>query len=341
MRLIKSKKKYNKVLLLGHNGLAGSSIYNELKKKKYKVQTINKNKINLLYQHKVLNFFSKNSFDYVIIAAARAGGIMANIKYPFNFIYENLQIQNNLIYACIKYRVKRVIFLGSSCIYNNKFNRPFVEKDLGTGEFEKTNEYYAISKYAGIKLCESYNKQFKRNLFLTVIPPNLFGIRDNFQPENSHVLTALFRKFYIAKKFFKGQIEIWGSGSPKREFLHADDAAYLIVKLMSTSEKKLSFLFKKNIFHINIGTGKDYSIRYLVSKIKKISNYKGRIVFNKNYPDGVKRKVMNISNMNKILKCKNKFNEKRFNFQLEKIFKQLTLKHIKKFEKNSSYNLPF
>ena len=336
----KKLKKSKCVLLLGHKGLIGSSIFNELKKKNFKVKTVDKKKLDLLNQQKVFNFFKKNKVDYVIIAAARAGGILANIRYPFNFIYENLQIQNNLIYASINSRVKRTIFLGSSCIYNNKFRKPFSEKDLGNGSFEKTNEYYAIAKYAGIKLCESYNKQFKKNLFLSVIPPNLFGIRDNFHASDSHVLTALLRKFYIAKKFSKKKIEIWGSGNPKREFLHADDAAYIIVKFITLSENKLKFLYKKNTFHINIGTGKDYSIKYLVNKIKKISNYKGEIKFNKNYPDGVMRKVMDISNMDKILNCSKKFNEKRFNFQLDKIFKQLTLKHIKKFEKNCAYNLP-
>ena len=254
-------------------------------------------------------------------------------------------IQNNIIGASIKFECKKLIFLGSSCIYPKKWSKPFSENDLNLSNLEKTNEAYAIAKISGLKLCETFNRQYNNNLpkFITVIPPNLFGPNDNYDIKNSHVLAALIRKFKIAKIKNHKKIEIWGSGKPKREFLYSEDAASIIIDLMEISENKIYRHTKGQFSHINIGLGKDYKISELVKKLVKISNFKGKIMYNSKYPDGVKRKLLNIKLLKKI--SPNSFskivtNKKKFDYYLKKEYLNFTEKTIKKFEKNSSYNLP-
>ena len=333
-------KKKDKILLLGHKGLIGSALLKILIKENYKnIITIEKKKLNLLSQKQVFNFFKKTKPKVVLIAAARVGGIIANKTYPFNFIYENLTIQNNLISACIKYKSSRVILLGSSCIYPDNWNKPFCEKDLTLSNLEKSNEPYAIAKIAGIKMCEAYNNQFSNinPFFIIVIPPNLFGENDNYESNNSHVLPALMKKFFLAKKNLQKEVVVWGSGKPRREFMYSDDAAKIIIKIMNFNNKQISILKKSRAFHVNIGSGKDYSIKELAGIIKKISKFEGKIIFDKNFPDGVKRKLLNITLQKKLgLKTQSNFVD-----NIRKTYSKINKNLINKFEKNSTYNLPF
>ncbi len=332
-------------MLLGHNGLIGSALLKQLKNRNYKnIITLEKKRLNLLNFSKLENFFKKKKPKKVIIAAARVGGIIANIKFPFNFIYENNVIQNNVLSLCIKYQCKKIIFLGSSCIYPKLWKRPFKEQDLTLTNLEKTNEYYAIAKITGLKLCEAFNKQFNKNIpkFLTVIPPNLFGDNDNYDYQNSHVLAALMRKFYEANKKKSSNVEVWGTGECKREFLYSVDAANMILDILETDEKKILKFTKGRFSHINIGTGKDYSINDIAKFIKEISGFKGKIINNKNFPDGVKRKVLNVKLFNKI--CPNSSYSKNttkkiFKENIKKVYLQLNEKKFK-FKKNSTFNLP-
>lgn len=339
-------KKTDKVIIFGHKGLIGSALLKELNRRKYKkILSVSKKKLNLLDQNKVNNFFNRNKPNVVIIAAARVGGIYANKTFPFNFLYENLMIQNNIIGASIKYKCKKLIFLGSSCIYPKKWSKPFSESDLNMSNLEKTNEPYAIAKISGLKLCETYNRQYNKDLpkLITIIPPNLFGPNDNYDIKNSHVLAALIRKFKIAKLNKLKKIEIWGTGKPKREFLYSEDAASLIIDLMEISEKKIFKFTKGKFSHINIGFGEDYKISDLVKKLIKISGFKGKIIYNTNYPDGVKRKLLSIkllkkispSSFSNIIKKKSKFD-----YYIKKEYLNFSKDTIKKFEKNSTYNLP-
>ena len=218
-------RKNSRIFVTGHTGLVGSAILKRLKKAEFKrIMIIDSKKLDLRDQKNVFNFFKKNKPDYVINAAAKVGGIYANEKYPVEFIYENLQIQNNIIYACLKFNVKDLIFLGSSCIYPKYCKQPIKENYLLTGKLEETNEPYAIAKIAGIKLCESINRQFKKN-FKCLMPSNTFGINDNYHEINSHFLPALIKKIYIAKKESKNQVVLWGTGTPKRELIYVDDLA--------------------------------------------------------------------------------------------------------------------
>ena len=339
-------KNKDKLLLLGHKGLIGSALLKILKKRKYKnIITIEKNKVDLLSIVKLDNFFKKVKPKKVIIAAARVGGIVANKTYPFNFIYENMVIQNNIFRLCIKYNCKRVIFLGSSCIYPKKWVKPFTEKDLMMSDLEKTNEYYAIAKISGLKLCEAYNKQYENNSpkFITVIPPNLFGENDNYNYKNSHVLAALLRKFYEAKQCNAKSVEVWGTGRSKREFLFSEDAANMIVDLMECENRKILKFTKGQFSHINIGIGKDYSINQIAQIIKEITGYKGKIINNLSYPDGVKRKVLNIDLFKKISpkSINNKIlSRNNLKKQIKNTFLKLNPKILKKFDQNNSFNLP-
>ena len=346
MSLNYKPKKKDKVVIFGHKGLIGSALINELNNRKYKnIICVTKKKLNLLNDRKVNEFFFKKKPDIVIIAAARVGGIYANKTFPFNFLYENLTIQNNIIRSSIKYKCKKLIFLGSSCIYPKSWKRPFTENDLNLSNLEKTNEPYAIAKISGLKLCETFNRQFNNNYpkFITVIPPNLFGPNDNYDNKNSHVLAALIRKFKIAKLKNKKKIEIWGTGKPLREFLYSEDAARIIIDLMELSERDIYKHTKGKFSHINIGIGKDYKISSLVKKLAKLSKFKGKIIYNSKYPDGVKRKLLNIKLLKKILPdsfSKMTSNKRKFDYYLEKEYLNLTENTLKKFEKDSSYNLP-
>jgi GDP-L-fucose synthase len=346
LKKYKINKKKDKIFLFGDKGLIGSAIYRCLVKKGYKkIFVFSKKKINLLNQEKVFKVFNKHKPKYVIIAAARVGGILANSNFPFNFIYENLSIQNNIILASAKSRVSRLIFLGSSCIYPSKWNKPFKEEDLTLSKLEKTNEPYSIAKIAGLNLCHSYNRQFnnKNPKFITIIPPNLFGPNDNYNQFNSHVLAALLRKFYLAKKNNIKTLSIWGNGKSRREFMHSDDVASIIVKFLEISQKKLLFYTKGKFSHFNVGSGRDYKISEIVEIIKKVSNFKGKIIYDRSYPNGVKRKLLSDNLLKRVIPGTKKMklqNKNIFSIKIQDVFNSLNMQLLKKFEKNSSYNLP-
>ena len=274
-----------KIFLAGHKGLVGSAIYRKLIEKKYKnIITIDKKKLDLLNQNLVFKFIKKKKPDIVIIAAARVCGVYHNNIHGADFIYENLQIQNNLIHGSFKNKVKKIIFLGSSCIYPKKSKQPIKEKYLLTGKLEETNEPYAIAKIAGVKMCEAYNRQYKTN-YICIMPSNAYGPNDNYHSLNSHFFPALIKKAHECKIKNKKIFELWGTGKPLRELIYVDDVADACVYFM---EKKI----KETL--INIGTGKDMRIRdYAKFLIKKL-NLKVKIKYNKKKPDGVYRKVLDV-----------------------------------------------
>ncbi len=358
-------EKNSKIYVAGGTGLVGSAIIKKLKEKGYKniISTYHNRKpieedvkwikLNLLNQNDVENFFKEEKPEYIFLASAKVGGIIANNTYRADFIYENIQIQNNIIYNAYKYNIKKLMFLGSTCIYPKNCPQPIKEEYLLTGELEYTNEPYAIAKIAGIKICESFNLQYGTN-FISVMPTNLYGKNDNFDLEKSHVLPALIRKIYlgkcleednfeairkdldknpiegidgkssekdilnILKKYgvTKDQIEIWGSGKPKREFLYSDDMADACVYLMEKVDFKdiINEQFRTNDTcditshsineirntHINIGIGKDISIKDLAYLIKDIIGYKGEFYFNTSKPDGIMRKVTDVSKLHSL-----------------------------------------
>ena len=278
--------KKSKIFIAGHNGLVGSSIFRHFKKKNYKNLIIrDKKNLNLLDQKKTENFLKKVKPDYVIISAAKVGGINANNNYKADFIYENLMIQTNLIHSAYLSGVKKLIFLGSSCIYPKNSKQPIKEKYLLSNKLEPTNDAYAIAKIAGLKMCEAYNKQYGVN-YICLMPTNLFGPNDNYDLENSHFFPALIRKILNAKKNGKKFIEIWGNGKSKRELMYVDDLA-----------EACEFFLKKKTKHtlINIGSGIEKSIENYAKFIMKKLNFKTNIVFNKNKPNGVKRKIIDCS----------------------------------------------
>ena len=279
---------HSKIFIAGHKGMLGSSIFRRLKKKGYKnLITIEKKKLDLRNQALVKKFFKKKKFDAVIIAAAKVGGIKANMDYPANFIYDNLQIQINLISASYENKVKRLIFFGSSCIYPKDLIKPIRENQILTSNLEKTNESYAVAKIAGIKMIEAFNKQFKTK-YICLMPCNLFGPNDNYDSQNSHFLPALIKKIYLASKKKKNKIvNLWGTGKPLREILHVDDVA----------EACEFFLRKKTKSSlINIGSSTEMSIKEYANLIKKKIDPSVKIKFDNNIKlDGVKRKKLNIS----------------------------------------------
>ena len=276
----------SKIYVAGHNGLVGSAILKKLKQKGYKNLIIADRKaLNLTDQKKVFNFLKKNKPKFIFIAAAKVGGIYSNNKYKADFIYENISIQSNLIHGAHLNGIKNLIFLGSSCIYPRNCKQPIKEKYLLSGILEKTNEPYAIAKIAGIKLCESYNFQYKTN-YLCIMPTNCYGPGDNYNSLTSHFLPALIQKIHNVKIKKSKTIKIWGSGKVKREIIFVDDLAEACV-----------FFMKKKTKHslINIGTGIDYSIKDYAKKIMKILNVKANIIFDKTKPDGTPRKLLDIS----------------------------------------------
>ena len=275
-----------KIFLAGHKGLVGSAIFRKLIQNKYnKIITTDRKKLDLLDQKKVFNFLKKKKPDLVIIAAAKVGGIYYNSNFGADFIYENLQIQNNLIHGSFKNNIKKLIFLGSSCIYPKNSKQPIKEDYLLTGKLEETNSPYATAKIAGIKMCEAYNKQYKTN-YICLMPTNTYGPNDNYHELNSHFFPALIRKCHECKIKKKKFIEVWGSGKPLRELIFVDDIADACIHFMNKKTKK---------FLINIGTGKDKSIKDYINFIKKKMNLNVKIKFNKSKPDGVKRKVLDVS----------------------------------------------
>jgi len=295
--------KDSKIYIAGHRGLVGSAIVDNLKSKGYKnllMQT--HDELDLCEQERVACFFKREKPEYVILAAAKVGGIVANDTYRADFIYENLQIQNNVIHQSYIHKVKKLLFLGSTCIYPKNSPQPMKEEYLLTSELEYTNEPYAIAKIAGIKMCESYNLQYGTN-FISVMPTNLYGQNDNFDLETSHVLPALLRKMHEAKICNAPQVEIWGSGKPRREFLYSEDMADACVFLLESRDFKDTYSNDENEIrntHINIGTGVDVSISELAEMIKYIVGYKGELYFNDSKPDGTMVKLTDCSKLHEL-----------------------------------------
>ena len=291
-----------KIFIAGHKGMVGSALVRILKRKKVKIITKEKRELNLLDQKKVQSFFKNNKIDQVYLAAAKVGGIHANNIYPAEFIYENLMIQNNVIHSAFLSGVKKLLFLGSSCIYPKNAKQPMKEEELLTGKLEPTNEPYAISKIAGIKMCESYNRQYGNSHgidYRCVMPTNLYGPGDNYHYENSHVVPGLIRRFHEAKVNNLKFVTIWGTGSPLRELLHVEDMAQASIQIMNLDKKKYIKIVRP-MSHINIGSGCEISIKELAKKIKKILDFKGKIKYDKNKPNGTLRKLTNIKRLNKI-----------------------------------------
>ena len=286
--------KNEKVFVAGHLGLVGSAVTKVLHEKKYNVLTRTRAELDLLDQGKVEDFFRKEKPKTVIIAAARVGGINANNTYRSEFIYENLQIQNNVVWSAYKNDVDRLVLLGSSCIYPKHAKQPIAETELLTGPLEYTNRPYAIAKIAGVELVNSLKIQYKKNYF-SVMPTNLYGLNDNFDVETSHVLPALVRKFCEAVRFGHDSVEVWGSGKPKREFMYVDDCAEAIVFLAENFDFENYPETKENWSHINIGYGEDISIKDLSHLIAEVSGYKGKIIFKTDMPDGTPKKLMDSS----------------------------------------------
>jgi len=283
-----------KIFVAGHKGMVGSAICRQLAKDgDVEILTASRKALDLLSQGAVRDFLDQQKPDAVILAAAKVGGIHANNEYPAQFIYENLQIQNNIIHGSHLADVQSLLFLGSSCIYPKLANQPMEEDALLTGKLELTNEPYAIAKIAGIKMCESYNRQYGRD-YRSVMPTNLYGPGDNFHPENSHVLPALMLRFHEAKINGDREVVVWGSGEPKREFLHVDDMAAASIFVMGISKDDYQKQTSPMQSHINVGAGQDVSIAELASMIAKVVGYKEQISFDTSKPDGSPRKLMNV-----------------------------------------------
>ncbi|ESE41259.1 GDP-L-fucose synthase [Shewanella decolorationis] len=285
------------IFVAGHRGMVGSAIVRQLlQKSDVNVVTRGRDELDLLDQVAVRDFFSTQKIDQVYLAAAKVGGIIANNTYPAEFIYENLTIQNNIIHSAHLAGVQELLFLGSSCIYPKLADQPMTESALLTGTLEPTNEPYAIAKIAGIKMCESYNRQYGRN-YRSVMPTNLYGENDNFHPENSHVIPALLRRFHEAK--LKGDLQVvaWGSGTPMREFLHVDDMAAASIYVMNLDQATYEANTEPMLSHINVGTGVDCTIRELVETVARVVGFTGDIVFDATKPDGTPRKLMDVSRL--------------------------------------------
>ncbi len=293
-----------KIYIAGHKGMVGSAIVRQLQKKKGAHLLIKDRKeLDLINQNSVKNFFFKEKIDQVYIAAAKVGGIHANNTYPAQFIYENLMVQANIIQAAFENGVKKLLFLGSSCIYPKLAKQPIKEEELLTGTLEPTNEPYAIAKIAGIKMCESFNRQYgdtHKIDYRCVMPTNLYGPRDNYHKENSHVIPALIRKLHEAKIQKKPKVIVWGTGKPKREFLFVDDFARACIFIMNLAKNKYLKNIKSKISHINVGSGLDLTIKDLAKKIKEITQFKGVIEFDVNKPDGMKRKLLDSKLINNL-----------------------------------------
>ena len=297
------KRKYNKkmIFIAGHEGLVGSSILKILSRDKKKILLKNKKELDLENFNQVDKFFKSNNIKEVYLCAAKVGGIYANSTFPYDFINSNLLIQNNIVNSCLKYGVKKLLFLGSSCIYPRDCKQPIKEKYLLSGNLENTNRPYAVAKIAGIELLWACNKQFNTN-FIALMPTNLYGPDDNFHQLNSHVIPGVIKKVAEAIQKKKNFVEFWGSGKPKREFLYSSDLARAAVKIMNlTSYKKKKLFNKKEPPLINVGSGYEIKIKNLCTLICKIMKFKGKIKFNSKYPDGTPRKILDSSKFNKLI----------------------------------------
>ncbi len=285
------------VFVAGHKGMVGSAIVRQLAlNPNIHIITQDRTELNLLDQAAVKHFFETNKIDQVYLAAAKVGGIVANNTYPAEFIYQNLTIQNNIIHSAHLAGVNDLLFLGSSCIYPKLATQPMTEHALLTGMLEPTNEPYAIAKIAGIKMCESYNRQYGRN-YRSVMPTNLYGENDNFHPENSHVIPALLRRFHEAKLNGDSKVVAWGSGKPMREFLHVDDMAAASIYVMNLNNETYQANIQEMLSHINVGTGVDCTIRELVETVAQVVGFNGTIEFDATKPDGAPRKLMDVSRL--------------------------------------------
>lgn len=292
--------KTSSIFIAGHNGLVGSSVLKNLKDKGYKkIITITKKELDLKDIKKVEIFFKKKKIQYLINCAALAGGIVANQTYPVEFFNENILIQNTLLNLASKFKLKRTIFLGTSCIYPYKTKTPIKEEQLLTGKLHETNEAYAVAKIAGIELCKALYKQHNLDV-VALMPTNVYGENDRYHNTNSHVIPGMILKFLEAKKKKLNKVELWGDGSPLREFLHSDDLAEAIYKVLITSRKKLIKVCDNNFPILNIGSKDIYSIKKLAELIKKETQFKGKIFFNKSYPNGVMKKDLNFDRIRKL-----------------------------------------
>ena len=297
MTFIKNKIR---VFVAGHRGMVGSAIVNQLSKdSSYEIVTENRNNLDLLSQKDVSYFFKTQNINQVYLAAAKVGGIIANQSNPANFIYENLTIQSNIIHSAHIANVQKLLFLGSSCIYPKYAKQPMQEDLLLSDLLEPTNEPYAIAKIAGIKLCESYNRQHGRD-YRSVMPANLYGPNDNFHSENSHVIPAMIRRFDDAVVNNEKEVVIWGSGKPMREFLYVDDMAAACVHVINLDPKVYSLHTKPMISHINVGTGTDCTIIELAETIAEVTGFKGELIFDISKPDGAPRKLLDVSKLKKL-----------------------------------------
>lgn len=286
-----------KVFVAGHKGMVGSAITRQLSlSNDIEIITCDRGKVDLVNQSQVLDFFQNNKIDEVYLAAAKVGGIQANNNYPADFIYENLMIEANIIHAAHLNDVQKLLFLGSSCIYPKLAEQPMQETALLTGTLEETNEPYAIAKIAGIKLCESYNRQYGRD-YRSVMPTNLYGVNDNFHPDNSHVIPALLRRFHEAKLNQLPEVIAWGTGQAMREFLYVDDMAAASIFVMNLDKTIYDKHTEPMLSHINIGTGVDCTIKKLTETIAKVVGYTGDIVWDSSKPDGTPRKLMDVNRL--------------------------------------------
>ncbi len=287
----------DKIYITGHRGLVGSAIVRQLESRGFTNLIMRTHKeLDLTNQAQVQNFFTQESPDYVILAAAKVGGIHANNTYPADFIYQNMMIEANVINSAYESKVKRLLFLGSTCIYPKAVKQPMREDALLTDVLEPTNEPYALAKIAGIKLCESYNRQYGTD-FRSVMPTNLYGPNDNFHPENSHVIPALMRRFHDAKVNNDSEVVVWGTGNAMREFLYADDMTVASLFVLELDEKTYQANTKSMLSHINVGTGKDITIREMAETMKEVVGFKGKLIFDTTKPDGAPRKLLDVSRL--------------------------------------------
>jgi len=287
----------DKIYIAGHRGLVGSAIVRQLESRGFTNLLMRTHKeLDLTNQAQVQSFFSQEKPDYVILAAAKVGGIHANNTYPADFIYQNMMIEANVINSAYENKVKRLLFLGSTCIYPKAVEQPMREDALLTDVLEPTNEPYALAKIAGIKLCESYNRQYGTD-FRSVMPTNLYGINDNFHPENSHVIPALMRRFHEAKINNDAKVSVWGTGNAMREFLYVDDMAEASLFVLELDEEVYQANTKAMLSHINVGTGKDVTIREMAETMKEVVSFRGELSFDTTKPDGPPRKLISVSRL--------------------------------------------
>lgn len=286
-----------RIFVAGHKGMVGSAIVRQLEASGYtNIITCTRSELDLTNQQAVLEFFQAEKIEQVYLAAAKVGGIVANNTYPADFIYQNLMIQCNIIHSAHLANIQQLLFLGSSCIYPKLAEQPMAESALLTGSLEETNEPYAVAKIAGIKLCESYNRQYRRD-YRSVMPTNLYGPHDNFHPENSHVIPALLRRFHEAKLNGDKEVIAWGSGKPMREFLYVDDMANASIHVMNLDRSIYDENTEPMLSHINVGTGVDCTIRELVETVATVVGFEGEIKFDSTKPDGAPRKLMDVDRL--------------------------------------------